>query len=104
MMKALKTFAIAGLLASTATMAVMADDLPPVPATPAPVYDLISAQPFVLDQTYHHNWRKDGPEVKAGYILVLSVNPDLAYPRNNLMPVLYAGSTTLEPINHGHES
>lgn len=77
---------------------------PPVPSTPAAIIDLISARPFKLDQPYTSDWSKERPEVSAGYVLVLSVNPDLVYPRQVAEPVLYVGHSTAERINVGHDS
>jgi hypothetical protein len=77
---------------------------PAVPATPAPVLELLSARPFTLAQTYRHDWRRERPAVESGYLLVLKVDPDLVYPRQTEEPVLYVGPQTAERVNVGHRS
>ena len=77
---------------------------PPLPATPAPVQEVVYARPFTLAQGYEFTWRKDKPTVTEGYILVLKVDPALAYPRQTAEPVLYVGDTTAERVNVGYAS
>ncbi len=67
-----------------------------------PVLDpirLLSAQPFVLDTGYVHEWRSERPTVSAGYVLVLGCDPELVEPRATAEPVLYVGEETAERIN-----
>jgi hypothetical protein len=80
------------------------DDLPALPERPAGVLGLVRAQPFVLDEPYTHTWRAEQPLVRAGYLLVLDVDPQLAYPRQTETSVLYVGAQTAERVNHGHLS
>jgi hypothetical protein len=68
------------------------------------VRELISAVPFRLEEPYTHEWRKEKPLVSAGYLLVLSVDPEFVRPRETAEPVLYAGDQTIERVNHGFES
>lgn len=82
----------------------IARELPPVPATPAPVIDLVLAHPFTLAKGYRYNWNKDRPIVRSGTLVVLKVDPKLVIPRNSLEPVLYAGNQTAQRLNHGHKS
>ncbi len=81
-----------------------ASQLPLVPKTPAKVNELVLARPFTLAKGYKHNWSKDRPIVTSGTLVVLKVDPALVFPRNSLQPVLYAGNTTVQRLNHGHES
>jgi hypothetical protein len=85
---------------------VMHDDgPPPLPAaTPVGGVTLIEARPFTLDVPYTHDWRAERPQVTAGVLLVLGVDPDLVHPRQGLEPVLYVGDQTVERINFGGES
>jgi len=77
---------------------------PPLPSTPAGVKGLLYARPFVLDQGYEFEWRAEHPVVKAGWLLVLDVDPALVYPRQVAEPILYVGKTTGERVNIGQES
>lgn len=98
-MNMLKIFAAAAL-ATTVAFA----GPPAVPATPAPVQDIVYARPFTLEQGEEHTWRAEKPEITSGYILVLKVNPDLVYPRQVAQPVLYVGDQTAQRLNVGYES
>ncbi len=74
---------------------------PPLAATPAastPI-EILHAQPFVLDQPYVHEWRREKPLATAGTILVLSTEPELVRPRQTAEPVLYVGAETAERVN-----
>ena len=77
---------------------------PELASSPAPAIGLLFARPFVLDQAYVHEWRAERPRVRAGWILVLEVDPLLAHPREAANKVLYVGDQTAERINHGSES
>jgi hypothetical protein len=101
-MTRLRSFALAALPAlfpATATAGV-----PPVPATPAGVEDVVYAAPFVLQQGYVSDWRLERPVVARGHLVVLRVAPDLVYPRQTAEPVLYAGEQTVERLNVGYPS
>lgn len=98
-MNMLKTFAAAAL-ATTVAFA----GPPAVPATPAPVQDIVYARPFTLQQGEISYWRAERPEVVSGYIVVLKVNPDLVYPRQTAQPVLYVGDQTAQRLNVGFQS
>jgi len=99
----MKTF---GLSVCTFIVAIhaIASELPPVPATPSAVTDLVFARSFTLEKGYRYNWSKDRPIVRSGTLVVLKVDPDLVFPRNAAEPVLYAGNQTVQRLNHGHES
>jgi hypothetical protein len=77
---------------------------PPIPATPAGVFDLVYARKFTLQEGYQHLWSKDKPTVTTGYLLVLKVDPNLVYARQVAEPVLYVGNQTAERLNIGYES
>jgi hypothetical protein len=79
-------------------------EVPDVPDTPAAIEQLVYARPFTLTEGYKHEWRKERPLVKQGYVLVMKVDPDLVYPRQVAEPVLYAGDQTAERVNVGYES
>ncbi len=82
------------------------------PAPPAPpiqslgVQRLIRAIPFELVEPYTHRYRVSQPNVRAGWLVVLGVDPELVHPTNDFQPVLYAGlpggAQTLERFNQGH--
>ena len=81
------------------------DGPPPLPAvTPVGGVTLMAARPFTLQVPYVHDWRAERPQVQAGVLLVLGVDPDLVHPRQGLEPVLYVGDQTAERVNSGHES
>lgn len=68
------------------------------------VRDLLFAQPYVLDQAFEHTWRAERPSARAGWLLVLDVDPELVIPQQGYEPVLYVGDQTAERVNHGHGS
>lgn len=67
---------------------------PPVPATPAAVDGLVAAKRFELDSPFRFGWSADRPWVDRGWILVLDVDPALAWPRESAQPVLYVEDRT----------
>ncbi len=69
-----------------------------------PVRDILFAQAFRLDKPYTHAWRKEQPQVSAGYVLVLAVDPEFVRPQQVAEPVLYVGDQTAERINAGDVS
>ncbi len=77
---------------------------PPVPTTPAPIKALLFARPFVLEEGFPFDWRRERPLVKEGTLLVLEVDPDLVYPRQTLEPVLFVGDQTAMRLNVGYIS
>lgn len=91
---------IAPLLLATSLFAAP----PPLPPTPAPVGSLLLAQPFELEQGFHFSWRAERPLVTSGHLLVLSVEPDLVYPRQTAEPILYVGDQTAMRLNVAYPS
>jgi hypothetical protein len=77
---------------------------PAIPQTPAAVKKVVYVQPFTLEEPYRTDWRKGRPWVKAGYLLVLEVDPAFVFPRQTAEPILYAGSRVAERINIGYRS
>ena len=49
-----------------------------------------------------HWFRAESPSVRDGWLVVLRVDPSRVRPTDTAMPVLYAGTQTVEPINFGH--
>jgi hypothetical protein len=97
--------ALAALGAVGAAWMTAAPQAPAAPAeTPRGVREVLYARPFVLEESYRHTWRSDQPEVQAGWILVLDVDPALVVPRQVAEPVLYVGDQTAERLNHGDQS
>lgn len=65
------------------------------------VRGLLFAQPYVLDQAFEHTWRAEKPSSRAGWLLVLDVDPDLVVPQEGYEPVLFVGDQTAERVNRG---
>lgn len=101
-MTSMKSFALLALAVAVAPAAWAG--VPPVPATPAGVEDVVYVAPFVLDQGYVSDWRREKPMVTRGYLVVLRVVPDLVYARQTAEPILYAGDQTVERLNVGYPS
>lgn len=68
------------------------------------VQAIVSATPFTLETAATHNWRVERPSYDAGWLLVLEVDPRLVQVTQLEEPVLYAGTETVERINHGAQS
>jgi hypothetical protein len=84
--------------------AVLAQEPPALPTTPAAVDGLVFARPFTVQKPFEFPWRADAGPVSAGWILVLKVSPDLVYPHQTACPILYVGDTTAEHLNCGYGS
>lgn len=97
--------AVAGLARNRARSARVANESTEIRSREGePVRDILLAQPFVLSKPYTHMWRKEHPTVRAGWLLVLSVDPAFVHPTQLAEPVLYAGDETIERVNHGEEA
>jgi hypothetical protein len=105
-MNAMKRIGLTALVAIALPPTLWAEqpEIPGIPDTPAAIDEVIYARPFTLEEGYKFEWRKEQPLVKEGYILVLSVDPDLVYPRQTAAPVLYVGDQTAERVNLGYKS
>jgi hypothetical protein len=104
-MRTTKLLSLSILAACITTGVAIADDeVPAVPATPAAVTELVSAQPFTLQTPAKHLWRAENVTYSSGYLLVLKVDPALVFPRQTAEPVLFVGHQTAERVNFGHES
>lgn len=75
-----------------------------VPSRAGPVRSLVAAKPFAVAAPYAHRWRREQPEVRAGWLLVLEVDPLYVEPHQTAMPVLLLGDQTVECVNFGLES
>ncbi|MCK6445936.1 MAG: hypothetical protein L6Q99_06035 [Planctomycetes bacterium] len=103
----LSSFAAVAVLAAAGT-AWMKAKTPVAPqngassaATVGGVRGLLFAQPYVLDQGFEHTWRAEKPSSRAGWLLVLDVDPDLVVPQEGYEPVLFVGDQTAERVNRG---
>lgn len=74
------------------------------PATPAPVKNILFAQPFTLETPFTNTFSKERAVVSNGVLIVVEVDPALVIPRNTLEPVLYAGNVAVQRLNHGERS
>jgi len=86
--------------ANSNTMAQIAAAPPP----PKQVNDILYAQPFTLAKGYINSWSKERAVVSSGVLVVLVVDPVLVEPRDALEPILYAGNTPVQRLNHGYQS
>ena len=60
---------------------------------------LISAQPFYLDEATPYLHRADQPAMAAGYVLVVSTDPDILPVRQTHNPMLFVGDMPVERLN-----
>ena len=74
------------------------------PITPAPVRNLLFAQPFTLETPFTNTFSKERERISNGVLIVVEVDPALVIPRNTLEPVLYAGNAAVQRLNHGEGS
>lgn len=75
-----------------------------VPATPAPIKDILAARRFTLETPYQYTWSKERIMVSTGVLVVLEVDPAYVVPRDALEPVLYVGNVPVQRLNHGNVS
>ena len=75
-----------------------------VPATPAPIKNILAARTFTLETPYPYTWSKERIMVSTGVLIVLEVDPAYVVPRDTLEPVLYAGNVPVQRLNHGNVS
>lgn len=71
--------------------------LPLLAAEQAP--GLVALRPFTLESAVPHLWHAEQRPYDQGVVLVLSVDPDLARPRQGPHPVLYVGDTPAERLS-----
>jgi len=108
-MKAYAAVIAAALLAISSTSASQGltgdADRVPVPPTPRPVQRILVAQPFTLQTPFINDWSKERRQYTSGTLVVLEIDGAYLVPRNaTLGPVLYAGDTPVQRLNHGHLS
>lgn len=65
---------------------------------------LIAAQPFVLDEPTAYDYRADQPTMAAGYVLVVSTDPEILPVRQTHNPLLFVGDMPVERFNGDDES
>lgn len=73
-------------------------------ALPVRQLELVHAEPFRVEQPFHHVWRGDQPLVDRGWLLVLAGDPAQMVPRQTLEPVLCVGAQTADRVNTGQGS
>ena len=71
---------------------------------PAAAGSLLAVRGFTLQTARPYPWRQDHPEIRAGVLLALQVDPDLARPRQVAGPVIYVGDLPAERLNSGWPS
>jgi hypothetical protein len=72
---------------------------PPVPTDDGDgVREVVATRPVAFTEAYTPSWRADAAPVREGWLVVLSVDPELARPRQTWTPVLYAGDAPLERL------
>lgn len=74
------------------------------PLSPKPVNNILYARPFTLAKGYINAWSKERALVSSGVLVVLEVDPILVEPRDAAEPILYAGNTPVQRLNHGDQS
>lgn len=80
-------------------------DKVPVPPTPRSVERILVAQPFTVQTPFINDWSKERREFTSGSLVVLEIDGAYLVPRNATAgPVLYAGDTPVQRLNHGHLS
>lgn len=107
MWKAIASVVVSLAFATTgAAQGVTGDpDKVPVPPTPRSVTRILVAQPFTLQTAFVNDWSRERREHTAGTLVVLEMDGAYLVPRNaTLGPVLYAGDTPVQRLNHGHLS
>lgn len=97
-------FALGMFLVAPGVVAQNAERTLQLPATPAPVRNLLVAQPFTLETPFINTFSKERERVSNGVLIVVEVDPALVIPRNSLEPVLYAGNVAVQRLNHGERS
>ena len=80
-------------------------DKVPVPPTPRSVQRILVAQPFTVQMPFINDWSKERRQYTSGTLVVLEMDGAYLVPRNaTLGPVLYAGDTPVQRLNHGYLS
>ena len=97
---------VAGAFSALSRTQAVNERAPVAVARPLPggVQRIVSATPFLLERGWTHEWRAEKPRYDAGWLLVLEVDPGFVQPTQLEEPVLYAGSETVERMNHGARS
>ncbi|MDA1007860.1 MAG: hypothetical protein O2800_02495 [Planctomycetota bacterium] len=85
-------------LASPSAMAQGQQGIPPIPATPARVGEIVWARPFTVEVPWASDWRADHPTTSCGWIVVLRAESGMCFPRQVASPVLMANDMPVEVI------
>jgi hypothetical protein len=98
--------ALSGMSSLGASQGLTGDpDKVPVPPTPRSVQRILVAQPFTVQIPFVNDWSKERRESTSGTLVVLEMDGAYLVPRNATVgPVLYAGDTPVQRLNHGHLS
>ena len=75
-----------------------------VSVTPKAIKGILASRRFTLETPFPYTWTKEQLMVSTGVLVVLDVDPAYVIPRNTLEPVLYAGNTPVQRLNHGNRS
>ncbi len=74
------------------------------PEAPAPVEKVVYAQPFTLEDGFAYPTRKEKPQVKTGYLLIVDADPELVLKMDRGSRILYVGKQTGWRLNPGYPS
>lgn len=98
--------ALSGTPSPGAAQGVTGDpDKVPLPPTPRSVQRILVAQPFTVKTPFINDWSRERREYTSGTLVVLEMDGAYLVPRNATAgPVLYAGDTPVQRLNHGHLS
>ena len=77
---------------------------PDLPETPFAPVEILHARPFTLAEPMEYRWSQERPLVSEGWILVLEVDPAVAWPRQSAVPILYAGDQVARYALKGYPS
>lgn len=71
---------------------------------PSPIRGIVSAVPVTLATPYRSDWSAERPEVSAGTVLTLDIDPAALVLRNGPSPVLYVGAAPAEVLRRDVEA
>ncbi len=74
------------------------------PQTPAPIDRVVYAQPFTLQEGFAFPTRKERPQVKTGYLLIVDADPELVLKMDRGSRILYLGKQTGWRVNLAYPS
>ncbi len=74
------------------------------PEAPAAVDKVVYAQPFTLEDGFAYPTRKERPQVKTGYLLIVDADPKLVLKMGRGSRILYVGKQAGWRLNPGYPS